>query len=86
VAKISPQELAGRVPCPLEEVRRLEDLGLLEPSSRSRMTPKARPNEVLVSEAARRNAGVADVEFELVGEVPLQGVAKPVRLHRASRG
>jgi class 3 adenylate cyclase len=50
------------------------------------MTPKARPNEVLVSEAARRNAGVADVEFELVGEVPLQGVAKPVRLHRASRG
>jgi hypothetical protein len=38
-----------------------------------------------VSENARRSAGAAEVEFELVGDVPLKGVSKSVRLHRATR-
>jgi hypothetical protein len=32
-----------------------------------------------------RSAGDAEVEFELVGDVPLKGVSKSVRLHRAMR-
>jgi hypothetical protein len=38
-----------------------------------------------VSEEARESADVVGVQFELVGEVPLKGVSKPVRLHRAVR-
>jgi hypothetical protein len=38
-----------------------------------------------VSDEAKKSAGVADVDFELVGDVPLKGVAKAVRLHRAVR-
>jgi class 3 adenylate cyclase/DNA-binding transcriptional MerR regulator len=51
----------------------------------ARIADFARPHEVLVSDDAKRNATVADVEFELVGDVPLKGVAKSVRLHRATR-
>jgi adenylate cyclase len=51
----------------------------------ARIADYARPHEVLVSEEARQNAKVADVDFELVGDVPLKGVARPVRLHKAVR-
>jgi adenylate cyclase len=51
----------------------------------ARIADYAGPRDVLVSEEARENADVVDVEFELVGEVPLKGVSKPVRLHRAVR-
>jgi adenylate cyclase len=51
----------------------------------SRIADYARPHEVLVSDDAKRSASVADVEFELVGDVPLKGVSKSVRLHRATR-
>jgi adenylate cyclase len=49
----------------------------------ARIADFARPHEVLVSEQARLVADDSDVAFELVGDVPLKGVAKPVRLHRA---
>jgi adenylate cyclase len=51
----------------------------------ARIADYARPHEVLVSEEAKRSAGVAEVAFELVGDVPLKGVSKAVRLHRATR-
>jgi adenylate cyclase len=51
----------------------------------ARIADYAKPHEVLVSDEARRNAGVTDVEFELVGDVSLKGVSRPVRLHRAIR-
>jgi class 3 adenylate cyclase len=51
----------------------------------SRIADVAGPNEVLVSEEARRSAGVSQVDFELVGDVPLKGVTRAVRLHRAIR-
>ena len=51
----------------------------------ARIADYARPHEVLVSEEARLSAGNSDVEFELVGDVPLRGVSKPVRLHRVTR-
>jgi adenylate cyclase len=51
----------------------------------ARIADYARPHEVLVSDEAKRNAGDADVDFELVGDVPLKGVSKAVRLHRAVR-
>jgi adenylate cyclase len=51
----------------------------------SRIADYARPREVLVSDEAMRNCGVAGVEFELVGDVKLKGVSRPVRLHRATR-
>jgi class 3 adenylate cyclase len=51
----------------------------------ARIADYARPHEVLVSEAAKREAGAEAVEFELVGDVPLKGVSQAVRLHRASR-
>jgi adenylate cyclase len=51
----------------------------------ARIADYAQPREVLVSEAARLSAGNSDVEFELVGDVPLKGVSRPVRLHRAVR-
>jgi adenylate cyclase len=51
----------------------------------ARIADYARPHEVLVSEAARREAVADAVEFELVGDVPLKGVSQAVRLHRASR-
>jgi adenylate cyclase len=51
----------------------------------ARIADYARPHEVLVSEEARRSAEETDVAFELVGDVPLKGVSRAVRLHRATR-
>ena len=51
----------------------------------ARIADYAGPRDVLVSEEARESADVADVDFELVGDVPLKGVSKPVRLHKATR-
>jgi adenylate cyclase len=51
----------------------------------ARIADYARPREVLVSEEARRSAGAAEVEFELIGDVPLKGVSRSVRLHKATR-
>ena len=52
----------------------------------ARIADYARPHEVLVSDAAREGCGVEGIEFELIGDVPLKGVAKAVRLHKALRG
>jgi adenylate cyclase len=49
----------------------------------ARIADFARPHEVLVSEEARLVADDSEVAFELVGDVPLKGVSKPVRLHKA---
>jgi adenylate cyclase len=51
----------------------------------ARIADYARPHEVLVSEEARRSAGADGVEFELIGDVPLKGVSRAVRLHKAVR-
>ena len=51
----------------------------------ARIADYARPREVLVSEDAMRSASVADVEFELIGDVPLKGVSNAVRLHKVTR-
>jgi adenylate cyclase len=51
----------------------------------SRIADYAEPREVLVSEEARASADVRGVAFELVGDVSLKGVSRPVRLHRATR-
>ncbi len=51
----------------------------------ARIADYARPREVLVSEDARQNAAAADVEFQLVGDVPLKGVSRAVRIHKAVR-
>jgi class 3 adenylate cyclase len=51
----------------------------------ARIADYARPHEVLVSDDAKRSAGVAEVNFELIGDVPLKGVSKSVRLHKATR-
>jgi adenylate cyclase len=51
----------------------------------ARIADYARPHEVLVSEEAKRSASVADVEFELIGDVPLKGISRSVRLHKATR-
>jgi adenylate cyclase len=51
----------------------------------ARIADYARPHEVLVSEEAMRSASVAEVEFELIGDVPLKGVSSSVRLHKATR-
>jgi adenylate cyclase len=51
----------------------------------ARIADYASPHEVLVSEAAKQEAGVEQVEFELIGDVLLKGVSQAVRLHRAVR-
>lgn len=51
----------------------------------ARISDYARAREVLVSEEARQSANVAEIAFELVGDVTLKGVSRPVRLHRAAR-
>jgi adenylate cyclase len=52
----------------------------------ARIADYAAPREVLVSEPAREAAATADaIAFELVGDVALKGVPRPVRLHRAVR-
>ena len=52
----------------------------------ARIADYAAPREVLVSEQAREAAATGDaIAFELVGDVALKGVPRPVRLHRAVR-
>ena len=51
----------------------------------ARIADYARPREVLVSDEAMRAASVADVRFELIGDVELKGVSSAIRLHKASR-
>jgi adenylate cyclase len=51
----------------------------------ARIADYARPHEVLVSEEAKKSADVAEVDFELIGDVPLKGVSRSVRLHKAMR-
>jgi adenylate cyclase len=51
----------------------------------SRIADYAQPHEVLVSEEARTNADVSEVEFELVGDIQLKGLTRSVRLHRVTR-
>jgi class 3 adenylate cyclase len=51
----------------------------------ARIADYARPHEVLVSDDAKRSAGITEVAFELIGDVPLKGVARAVRLHKAVR-
>ena len=51
----------------------------------ARIADYARPHEVLVSDAARETCGLDGVEFELIGDVPLKGLSKAVRLHKATR-
>ena len=51
----------------------------------ARIADYARPREVLVSEEAKGGARLAEVEFELIGDVPLKGVSRSVRLHKAVR-
>ena len=51
----------------------------------ARIADYARPREVLVSDEAMRAASVADVRFELIGDVELKGVSNAIRLHKASR-
>lgn len=51
----------------------------------SRITDYAQPHEVLVSEEARQCASLSGVEFELIGDVPLKGVSRSVRLHKVTR-
>ena len=52
----------------------------------ARIADYADAGEVLVSEQTREAAAAADgVAFELVGDVALKGVPRPVRLHRVVR-
>jgi class 3 adenylate cyclase len=52
----------------------------------ARISAKAGPGEVLVSEDAMREASSVDgLRFELVGPAELKGLARPVVLHRALR-
>lgn len=51
----------------------------------ARIADYAGPCEVLVSEEAKRSADLDDVTFELLGDVRLRGVSRPVTLHKATR-
>jgi adenylate cyclase len=51
----------------------------------ARITDYAQPHEVLVSEEVRRSANFVKVDFEFIGDVPLKGVSRSVRLHKATR-
>ena len=51
----------------------------------ARIADFAQAREVLVSEEAKACAEDDGLEFELVGDVELKGVSRPVRLHRAVR-
>jgi class 3 adenylate cyclase len=51
----------------------------------SRISGRAGPNEVLVSEDVVEAAGDAPAVFEPVGPVALKGVAEPVPLFHAAR-
>ena len=51
----------------------------------ARIADYAGPRDVLVSDEAKQSATLRDVDFELLGDVTLKGVTRPVRLHRATR-
>ena len=51
----------------------------------ARIADYARPHEVLVSEDAKGSVSLAEVDFELIGDVSLKGVSSSVRLHKATR-
>ena len=51
----------------------------------ARIADLAQPREVLVSEAAKESADGDDLAYELVGDVDLKGVSRPVRIHRVTR-
>jgi adenylate cyclase len=51
----------------------------------SRIADYAGPHDVLVSEEALQCSRVAGITFELAGDVPLKGLTRSVRLHRAVR-
>ena len=51
----------------------------------ARVADYARPREVLVSEEAKRRAELAGVQLELIGDIGLKGVSRPVTLYRARR-
>jgi adenylate cyclase len=51
----------------------------------SRIASLAGPGEVLVGEGVTENASPQGVRFDMVGPVPLKGVARPVTLYRALR-
>jgi adenylate cyclase len=52
----------------------------------ARIADYARPREVLVSEDAKRRAKLVGVQLELIGDIGLKGVSRPVTLYRARRG
>jgi DNA-binding transcriptional MerR regulator len=66
VAKVSAPELAELVPCSLEHVRRLEELGILEPHETDRLFPSSDVHVVRLMAA-----------FEEAG-IPLEDVARGV--------
>jgi adenylate cyclase len=51
----------------------------------ARIADYAQPHDVLVSEETRQVALSDGVEFELIGDVPLKGLSRSVRLHRVLR-
>ena len=51
----------------------------------ARIADYAGPDEVVVSEEAKESADLAEVEFDLIGDVHLRGVSRPIRLHRVTR-
>jgi adenylate cyclase len=51
----------------------------------ARITDYAGPRDVLVSEEAKRRAGLARVAFEPIGDIRFKGLSGPVTLHRAMR-
>jgi class 3 adenylate cyclase len=51
----------------------------------ARIIDYAGPRDGLVSEEAKRRAGLARVAFEPIGDIRLKGLSGPVTLHRAMR-
>jgi class 3 adenylate cyclase len=51
----------------------------------ARITERAQPGQVLVSQEVVDRVGSGDVAFTVVGSFALKGVSQPVRLHLARR-
>jgi adenylate cyclase len=51
----------------------------------ARIADYAGPHEVLISDEVKQQTHVPNVEFELVGDVPLKGISRRVRLHKVTR-